>query len=154
MWNFCFIFAFNQCNCYNLNMNFLKISRNLLFLFIIVFFVFSPVLIFAQPNTGTGGLPTNDPTSTSTDMVKLKNPIAADDLPTLIRDVLEGIIKLGIPVVALAIIYSGFLYVTAMGNESKISKAHDAILYTLLGAVLLLGAWALAEVITETVLSL
>jgi hypothetical protein len=54
----------------------------------------------------------------------------------------------------LAIIYSGFLFVFARGNSEKLGKAKDALLYTLIGAAILLGSWAIAEMIQATVTGL
>ena len=68
--------------------------------------------------------------------------------------VLIAVIKIGIPVIALAIIYSGFLFVSAQGNSEKIKKAKDAILYSLIGAAILLGSWAIAQLISNTVLKI
>jgi len=67
---------------------------------------------------------------------------------------LEGALKIGIPIVALAIVYCGFLFVFARGNSEKLTKARDALLYTVIGAAILLGAWAIAKMISATVLAL
>ncbi len=75
-------------------------------------------------------------------------------IPDLIKSILEGALKIGIPLVALAVIYSGFLFVAARGNSEKLGKAKDALLYTLIGAGVLLGSWAIAQMISATVLSL
>lgn len=118
--------------------------------FSIIFVIFVsciPVLTLAQAEPGKP----IDPSVTNT---KLINPIGTDDLNGFIKHILEGAIKIGIPIVAIAIIYSGFLYVTAMGNEEKLKMAHKAILYTLIGAVLLIGSWAIAQLISDTVLQL
>ncbi len=88
---------------------------------------------------------------------KICNPLAKKGIETIngfIEVLLEGIIKIGTPIVALAIIYSGFLFVFARGNSEKLSKAKTTLLYTLIGAAILLGSWAIAQIISETVLSL
>ncbi|MCX6755492.1 MAG: hypothetical protein NT068_03050 [Candidatus Nomurabacteria bacterium] len=82
------------------------------------------------------------------------NPISANNINDFIKAILEGAIKIGIPIIALAIIYSGFLFVKAQGKPEDLKTAKNAIMYTLLGAALLLGAWALAQLISETVLAL
>ena len=85
---------------------------------------------------------------------KICNPIAQNSIQELIKSILEGAMKIGIPVIALAIIYSGFLFVQAQGKPEEIKKAKNALIYTLIGAAILLGAWAIAQLISETVLSL
>lgn len=82
------------------------------------------------------------------------NPIKAENINSLIKQILEGVIKIGIPIVALAIIYCGFLFVQARGKPEAIKKAKDALIYTLIGAAILLGAWAIAQLISDTVLAL
>jgi len=120
-------------------MNYLKekfSKATLVFLFVISFI---PTLLLADEPPDAG---------------KIQNPISAETLNGLIKTVLEGVIKIGIPIIALALVYCGFLFVAARGNSEKISKAKDALLYTLIGAALLLGSWAIAMLISNTVLAL
>lgn len=88
------------------------------------------------------------------DPVKVVNPIKVDTLNGFIKILLEGIIKIGIPLVAIALVYSGFMFVTAMGSPDKLKKAKDAFIYALLGAAILLGSWALANLIHATVVNI
>jgi hypothetical protein len=82
---------------------------------------------------------------------KICNPINVNSLEELVGVILSAIVKLGIPVVAVMIIYSGFLFVFARGNSEKIEKARDSLLYTLIGAAILFGAWALTQLLVDTV---
>lgn len=86
----------------------------------------------------------------------LTNPLGdkINNIPDFIQTLLIGVIKIGIPIVALAIIYCGFLFVSARGNSEKLGKAKDALLYTLIGAAILLGSWAIAQLISNTVIGL
>ena len=81
----------------------------------------------------------------------LKNPIKFDNIPALLAAVLDIVIKIGIPIAVLFIIYSGFLFVKAQGKDEKLKEAKVALGYTLLGTAILLGAWAISEVIQNTV---
>ena len=85
---------------------------------------------------------------------KICNPLSVATLQDLLKKILEGAIKIGIPVIALAIIYSGFLFVSARGNSEKLDDAKRALIYTLIGAAILIGSWAIAQLISNTVLSL
>jgi hypothetical protein len=126
---------------YNTNMINLRFSKYLTLFFVISFLVLSPVFVFAQGQTScTPG--------------QLCNPIKVGSLPELIKKILEGVIKIGIPVIALAIIYSGFLFVFARGNSEKLKTAKKSITYTLIGAAVLLGSWAIAQIISDTVIEL
>lgn len=86
---------------------------------------------------------------------KITNPLGpTTDIPTLLLKILTELSKLGIPVVALAVIYSGFLFVKAQGQPEELTKAKDALLYSLIGGVILLGAVAIANMVIETAKSL
>lgn len=122
--------------------NIIKITTFTLIFFSLLVLPFS--LIHAQTDTYNG-----QPPAISN---KLKNPLPnITSLEGFLKVILKAAIKIGIPLVVLAIIYSGFLFVTAMGNSEKLGKAKDAFIWSLIGAAVLLGAWAIAELILETV---
>lgn len=86
--------------------------------------------------------------------VELKNPFKSevgDNLYDVAKAILSQVVTpiAGI-VCVLAFIYSGFLYVTAGGDKTKITKAHNMLLYTAIGTALLLGAWAIATAVKST----
>jgi len=83
--------------------------------------------------------------------VSIKNPIAADNIQELFQAIIDIVIVFAIPIIVLFIIYAGFLYVTARGNEETIKRAHMALLYALIGGLLILGARVLIEVVAGTV---
>lgn len=126
----------------------MKFKKNLLGIFLAASVVVLPVISSAQPPTSTGGATGCNPDK------EICNPITANDLPTFVKTILVGVIKVGIPVIALAIVYTGFLFVAARGNEEKLTKAKKSLLYTVIGAAILLGSWAIAILISETVLGL
>ena len=142
------------------------ITKKLFITVLVAFILFIPVLSLAQPggvtggvNSGTGpnGSGTNTggaPVDDGSTFVKIKNPIQVTTINGFIRAILVGVVKIGIPIVALAIIYSGFLYVSARGNPESLKKAHSALLYSIIGAAILFGAWAIAQLISDTVLEI
>lgn len=83
--------------------------------------------------------------------ITLENPIEADNLTDLFQTIIDILLIFAIPIIVFFIIYAGFLYVTARGNESTIQKAHMALLYALVGGLLILGARVLIDVINGTV---
>jgi hypothetical protein len=134
-----------------MKINFMKENWRKLFLIIYAFFL--PIVSFAQTNPiqPIAGTNPTDPNAQG----KIINPIPrVTDVPGLIHTILTGALTVGIPVVALAIIYCGFLFVAARGNSEKLTKAKDALLWTLVGAAVLLGAWAIASMISATVTGL
>ena len=95
------------------------------------------------------GLPVPTPPSSISPVIK--NPLKSDSILELLNVLLRVIIEIGIPVIALAIVYAGFLFVKAQGNESKITEAKEVIKYTLLGAGIVLGATVISGVIQTTI---
>lgn len=83
----------------------------------------------------------------------LDNPLAgrANNLLQLLELVLSAVIAISFPVVVLFIIYSGFLFITAQGNEQKLTEAKRYIIYTIIGALIVLGSYALSRAISATV---
>lgn len=129
---------------YNTNMNFIKKNWHKIFLFIYLFIY--PIISFAEVTI----IPCDAPGSG-----KICNPVPGiTSIPNLIQTILEGALRIGIPIVALAIIYCGFLFVFARGKPEALTKAKDALLWTIVGAAILLGSWAIAKMISATVLSL
>ena len=81
------------------------------------------------------------------------NPIAYDSFMEFVEAILEVVLKIGIPVAAMFIIYSGFLFVKAQGNPEELKKAKSAFTYAVIGTAILLGSWLLATGIESTITS-
>lgn len=108
---------------------------NILFSFLLVVCAFSALDVFASGDPG-----------------QFENPLTVDSLMELLRIVLNDIIlPIGVIVVALAIIWSGYLFVSAGGNEQQISKARTTFTWTMVGAAILLGSWAITQAIESTI---
>lgn len=67
---------------------------------------------------------------------------------------MDAAIKIGGIILTIALVWVGFLFVAARGNEEKISRAKAALMWTIIGGLILLGAKAIQSVITTTVTSL
>lgn len=80
---------------------------------------------------------------------KLENPLQSDTFADLIYNIAKIVAEVGLPIAAIAIIYAGFLFVTARGNEEQIKTAKKAFFWAIIGTALLLGAWAIATAIKE-----
>lgn len=97
--------------------------------------------------SGPGGI-------SGSQIIKLKNPLKVDSIADLLALILQIVTIFAVPIIVFFIIYAGFLYVTAQGNETKLTKAHNALLYSIIGGVIILGAHVLLAVIQGTVGSL
>jgi hypothetical protein len=85
------------------------------------------------------------------DPVTIENPLQAKNITELFAAIIDVILVFAIPIIVFFIIYAGFLYVTARGNENTIQKAHMALLYALIGGLIILGARVLIDVVKGTV---
>ena len=95
----------------------------------------------------TGGDPIGGPCGGG-----LVNPLGCGtDLMTLLTRVLNVVIQLGVVVLTLMIVYCGFLFVTAQGNPEALSKAKSALLWTVIGGAILLGAQGIASGVGATI---
>lgn len=85
------------------------------------------------------------------------NPVtygSITNIPCLIVALVDLILLIGVPIIVIFIIYSGFLFVKSGDNESEVNKARTVFMWTVIGALVLLGAKAIALAIQGTVLSL
>src|SRR3989344_8190475 len=127
-----------------------------IFALVIPLFIFGAVSLYAQPGPAAGG--TNSPAAGGTNNpgtinANLPNPFSGgDSLFALLKTIInEIILPIGGVIAVLAFIYSGFQYVMAQGNETKLATAHKSLLYTSIGTAVLLGSWVLANVICTTI---
>ena len=95
-------------------------------------------------------------TTNSSVTIKIGNPFSKvgpdGNLGDLLYAILDNaVIPLGGIIVVLMIIYSGFLFVTARGNEEQLKVAKRSFTYAAIGAAILLGAKAIAIAIQSTV---
>lgn len=85
-------------------------------------------------------------------------PLAASwsisTVPEFLLLLVDLIFLVGMPIIVLFLVYAGFLFVTAGGNESQISKARTAAMWCIIGAVVLLGSKGIAMAIKSTILTL
>ncbi|MFZ1074893.1 MAG: hypothetical protein WAN50_00775 [Minisyncoccia bacterium] len=94
---------------------------------------------------GSGGSGYTAPT------VTLTNPLGTGTtLNSLLTSILGFVVQIGSIIVVLMLVYVGFLFVTAQGNDSKLSQARNALLWTVIGALILLGAQGIALGIQAT----
>lgn len=84
----------------------------------------------------------------------LKNPLKSDSLIDLFLTVLRGVVRVLSVFLVVAFVYVGYQFAAAQGNSEKLSQARMSLLWTVVGAAILLGAEGIAHVITATGASL
>ncbi|HEC32701.1 MAG TPA: hypothetical protein ENI63_00385 [Candidatus Kaiserbacteria bacterium] len=105
---------------------------------LIIFFTTTVSVAYAAGGCSTGGGLSNP----------LKNICNFGDFVALL---LKAVIDIGLPIAVLFIVYSGFLFVTAQGNVTKIDEAKKTFFYTIIGVTIFLGSWALALIVENTI---
>lgn len=86
--------------------------------------------------------------------IEIDNPISnVSSVSSLVETAMEIVMKIGIPLLVLMVVYSGALYLFAQGNPNKIKEAHTALTYTLIGGVILLASWGIMQMIYSALIS-
>ncbi len=80
---------------------------------------------------------------------ELTNPIQSRNFAEIMQRVAKIAIQIGLPLVAIFMIYSGFLFVSARGNEEQLKKAKNTFFWAVIGALLVVGAFAIATAIQQ-----
>ena len=112
----------------------------------IIFSVYlQPIELFA--------LDTENNSTKNDTIITLDNPLGnkINNLPSFIYMILDLAFQIGAIFSVLAIIYVGFLFVSARGDPEKLKIARTAFLYTVIGIAVLLGAVLIATVIQSTI---
>jgi hypothetical protein len=113
--------------------------------------IFLPLITFAQNK----GNEINPPRGSQDGLqIGIKNPLEVDSVAEVMKIFFDALVQLGSVAVVLAIIYAGFLFVVAKGNPEQLSKAKTTLYWTIIGALILLGAQVIASVIENTLKTL
>lgn len=99
------------------------------------FLIFLPALVSIQ-HAQAAILPSSDPASWS-----------IGEIEQIINNVMTYVAEIGGALAVLLIIYASFNYLTAYGNEEKVSAAKKMILWTIIGIVVIM----LAKILIATI---
>lgn len=83
--------------------------------------------------------------------IGFQNPSKFGSVPEVLLAFFKILVQLGAVAVTLSIIYAGFLFVMARGNPEQLKTAKTTLFWTIIGAMILLGAQVIANVIENTV---
>jgi hypothetical protein len=131
----------------------------------ISFFLFTSLSLAANPSGTTGESVSNPEATTGTrppnpsgttgavpgQTVELINPIEADSISEFLVAIVDVLLIFATPLIVIYIMYAGFKFVTAQGNPSEIESARTALLWAVVGGVIVLGAKLILEVIQGTI---
>lgn len=116
-------------------------NKNLVFLTLFIVFI-------ALANFVTAG-----------NVIDLPNPLCPDensqncvrDVPTLIRKITEYVLTIIAALATLMFVWSGILFVISGGDEGKVTKARNALMWAAIGLGIALAGSGLLAVIREVI---
>lgn len=109
----------------------------------LIILILSPVIVGAADPVRTG-----DPGGAVPEInASIPNPTGINSLSELFYKIINFVISISYAVVAFFLILSGFKFVAAQGSEDKLKDAKDTFKYTIVGAVLVIGAQVIVEVV-------
>ena len=132
--------------------------KKIILLFVLIS-ILSPIFVNAQQSTATQEQSdTTRSTATQTSepvMVTLTNPLkGVDSIGDLFYKIVDFVMGLSYVVIAFFLLYSGFKFVTAQGSDEKLTEAKTTFKYTIIGALILIGANTIIKVIQSIVVGL
>ena len=80
----------------------------------------------------------------------IPNTLAVSDLNGFVVGLLNALLKIGIPIMTIFLVYSGLRLVMARGNEKELEDAKKNLLWVIIGIAILLGAWTIVKVLKGT----
>lgn len=83
---------------------------------------------------------------------ELQNPLGSvRSINDFISAIIDIVLLVAYPVLVLAFIWIGFSFVMAQGNSTKLAKVRQNLWYTLLGALVIVGAKAISLALDGTI---
>lgn len=116
---------------YGMNQKITSTAVKLLFFIILTSYFIIPIAVSAQ------------------DAV-IHNPVEVDSINEYVEMAVGSLLKILGPIVVLFMVLSGVMFALARGNPEKLAEAKRMLLYTMIGAAIVFGAWLLAELVTDT----
>ena len=89
------------------------------------------------------------PALTLSAVSSLPNFANVSSVSDLFTSIVNAVMKLALMFAVVMIIWSGFMFITAQGEEAKIKKARQNLIYTLVGVIVIILSTELANYINE-----
>jgi hypothetical protein len=80
--------------------------------------------------------------------------VPINTVPDLLFKLVDAFLLILAPIAVVMIVYGGFLFVAAQGNENRLEVARRTILWSVIGLVLILGTKVLSSAIQATICEL
>jgi type IV secretory pathway VirB2 component (pilin) len=108
----------------------MKIKKTINFLLITLILISSVMICYAD-----------DP--------KLENPLGVDNIPDLIGKIIQGVLGVVGSMALLMFIFGGITWMTSGGNEEKIKKGKQIIVWAIFGIVIIFTSYSILNLVFE-----
>jgi hypothetical protein len=75
------------------------------------------------------------------------NECGLDDFVIMVRNIINAIIIIAIPVTMIVITWIGILLLTAQGDSGKITRAKETLWKVVIGFIVILSAWLVVQIV-------
>lgn len=112
-----------------------------------MFGLFSTQIAAAQVANDPYGL---DTTAKQSGLLKQDTP---RDVPTIAGNIIGTALSMISVIFFILMVYGGFLWMTAHGDEGQVTKAQDTIVAAVIGIIVILASYAITNYVTTSVIS-
>lgn len=116
-----------------------KHFKTLSSLIILTFVLTIPYFVFAQTSSDSGILNRLDKVAGTGGY----NPGGSADITTVVGLIVQAVLGLLGVVFVILMVYAGYTWMIARGNEQKVTKAKDMLQTAIIGLVIVLSSWAI-----------
>jgi hypothetical protein len=111
-------------------------------------------IVYAVPTGQVGDAPVGDVNKGSSQTITaLQNPLKANSIREVIFLAVDIAIYIGTIFAVLAIIFVGFKFVAAQGNETKLKDAKTWFMWIIIGLAILISSKVMVEIVKTTLIN-
>lgn len=97
----------------------------------------------SAPESSTNGFDLN---------VHLENPLhETTTIPQALALIMRALFKIAIPIIVFFFLWTGLSYILALGKPEKLKEVHKMFLWTVIGTLLVLGAYTITNILVGTI---
>lgn len=100
-------------------------------------------------STTTLATPTASATTTTVTPVTLVNPLGVTDPRLIIGNIIGAILSVIGSITLLMFVYGGIIWITSMGDDKKVMKGKQILIWTVAGLAIIAGAYVLTYAVIQ-----
>lgn len=133
---------------------FIKFNIAILLFFLCAFLIVNYAFALGEDGAPTNKTAPTNAASTNTGLEQAANiaGLGKPSLPSLIGRFVQGTLSFVGVIFLILMVYGGFLWMTAGGNEEHVTKAKKLIMSATIGLFIVIGAYAITYYLTSVLL--